>query len=111
MAIADGVETIAHLALHFLVPGLVAWGWYRETWRIAFLILSATILVDIDHLLATPIYDPGRCSIGFHPLHTWIPMLIYLAFCVVPPLRLVGIGLVIHMLLDALDCGFTQGVF
>ncbi|GAB4344779.1 MAG: hypothetical protein Kow006_01170 [Gammaproteobacteria bacterium] len=82
----------------------MALGWYRSARLYSFLVLSATILVDLDHLLATPIYDPGRCSIGFHPLHTWFPMLVYLALCVVPKLHLVGVGLVIHMLLDALDC-------
>ena len=53
MAIADGVETIAHLALHFLVPGLVAWGWYRETWRIAFLIKGSVSLEAKRTVLAS----------------------------------------------------------
>ena len=34
------------------------------------MILIATMVVDLDHLLATPVYDAARCSIGFHPLHT-----------------------------------------
>ena len=36
--------------------------------------MIATMLVDIDHLLATPIYDPLRCSIGYHPLHQLLPI-------------------------------------
>jgi hypothetical protein len=66
--------------------------------------MIATMLVDIDHLLATPIYDPARCSIDFHPLHQLKFMVVYLALCLFPATRLVGIGLVIHMLLDWLDC-------
>ena len=60
---------LLHLPLHFLLPGLVAWLGFRPRWRRAWLIMVATMLVDLDHLLADPIYDPGRCSIGFHPLH------------------------------------------
>ena len=33
--------------------------------------MMATMLVDLDHLFADPIYDPDRCSIGFHPLHQY----------------------------------------
>lgn len=73
--------------------------------------MAATIAVDVDHLLATPIYDPVRCSIGFHPLHTGLPMLLYVAICFVPKLRLIGLGLVAHMGLDSLDCYLTSGVW
>ncbi len=62
------------------------------------------MLIDVDHLLANPIYDPGRCSIGFHPLHTWLPMIIYVALAAYPKTRLIGLGLSIHIALDALDC-------
>ena len=40
---------------------------------------SAANLMDIDHLLANPIYDPLRCSINFHPLHSWFMFPIYVA--------------------------------
>lgn len=79
------------------------------------------MLVDIDHLLADPIYDPNRCSIGFHPLHTTPAILVYAALFLVPlmvgresgrkglrpaawVLHLVGLGLLIHMALDGIDC-------
>lgn len=73
--------------------------------------MVSTMLVDIDHLLANPIYDPNRCSIGFHPLHDFIPILFYCGFCFIKPLRYIGIGLVIHMALDSIDCMFTNGVW
>jgi len=63
-----------------------------------------TMLVDVDHLLASPIYDPGRCSIGFHPLHTILPIIIYAGLCLLPKTRWLGIGLMIHMSLDGIDC-------
>jgi len=93
-----------HILLHFLVPLAVALIFFKSTWKISFLIMSATILVDIDHLLAEPIYDPLRCSIGFHPLHTTIPIIIYVALALTKKFRLIGLGLVIHMILDAIDC-------
>jgi hypothetical protein len=95
---------VLHLVLHVAVPGAVALLFFRSQWRRAWLIMVATMLVDLDHLLADPIYDPGRCSIGFHPLHTLPAILIYVGLTVPRKTRLVGLGLVIHMALDALDC-------
>ena len=66
--------------------------------------MSATMLVDLDHLLANPIYDPNRCSIGFHPLHTTFPVIVYVLLTLFSKTRLVGLGLVIHMALDYIDC-------
>jgi hypothetical protein len=66
--------------------------------------MTATMLVDLDHLLAAPVYDPDRCGIGFHPLHSYAAILLYAVLGVFPRTRLVGLGLVIHMALDAMDC-------
>jgi hypothetical protein len=62
------------------------------------------MLVDLDHLLATPVYDPTRCSIGFHPLHGFIPTGFYGLMLLHKKTMLVGLGLMIHMSLDLLDC-------
>jgi hypothetical protein len=32
----------------------------------AYLILIATMLIDLDHLLVEPIFETNRCSINFH---------------------------------------------
>ena len=77
---------------------------FRKYWLKAWLIMLATMLVDLDHLLASPIYDPARCSIGFHPLHQWPAISIYALMSFIRPLRLIAIGLLIHMLLDGVDC-------
>ena len=100
-----------HLLLHFLVPALVAGVFFRRDWKISYLIMIATMLVDLDHLLANPIYDPQRCSIGFHPLHTFWAIAIYLVLCYPKKTRYIGIGLMIHMVLDSIDCQFTNGVW
>ena len=93
-----------HIALHFLVPAVFAFLFYRRTFIKVWLILIATMMVDVDHLLADPIYDPERCSIGFHPLHSYWAIGIYAFMVFWPKTRLVAIGLLIHMALDYLDC-------
>jgi hypothetical protein len=93
-----------HLLLHVLVPGAVAWLAFRGQWRTAWLVMVGTMLIDLDHLLAEPIYDPGRCSIGFHPLHTGPAIGAYALLALWPRARLVGVGLLIHVALDAIDC-------
>lgn len=100
-----------HLALHFIVPAAVVAVFFRNKWLMAYVVLVSTMIVDIDHLWADPIYDPGRCSVGFHFLHGLIPILGYVIMCFIPMLRLIGIGLVIHMLLDSIDCQMTNGVW
>lgn len=66
--------------------------------------MLATLIVDLDHLIAIPIFDPNRCSIGFHPLHSFYAIFIYGLFIFFPKTRIVGIGLVLHMATDYVDC-------
>ncbi len=100
-----------HLARHVLLPLAVAVTFFRKRWRSAFLWMMAAMAIDLDHLLATPIYDPLRCSIGFHPLHKVPAMVLYLALLAIPRTRLLGIGLVIHIGLDAMDCRINTGAW
>ena len=100
-----------HIALHFIVPGIVAGWFFRRNWKLVYLILVSTMLVDMDHFLANPVYDMARCSIGFHPLHGFLPILLYVSFCFISKLRYIGIGLVLHMVLDSFDCQLTNGVW
>ncbi len=66
--------------------------------------MLAGIAIDVDHLLADPVFESGRCSIGFHPLHTIIPIALYVAALAHPKTRLVAVGLCIHIVLDGIDC-------
>jgi hypothetical protein len=98
------IRPILHIVLHFIVPILVARRFYKTRWQWAYVIMMATMIVDLDHLLAQPIYDPNRCGIGFHPLHSYPAIAAYALALAVPRLRLVAIGLLIHMGLDWSDC-------
>ncbi|MEO6227871.1 MAG: DUF6122 family protein [Thermomonas sp.] len=97
-------RSLLHLALHIAVPGMVAAIWYRDHWLRAWLWLLAGWLIDLDHLLADPIYAPARCSIGFHPLHALPAIFVYGFLGLWRRTRLLGLGLLIHIGLDALDC-------
>ena len=102
------IRAVIHLLLHVSVPAAVARTFFAQRFRLAWLVMMATMLVDLDHLLANPIYDPDRCSIGFHPLHQYPIMIVYVALAAWPKTRLIGVGLVIHMLLDGFDCLWMQ---
>ena len=98
-------QPVVHYGLHFLAPGLIAWVFFRGEWKRAWLIMLATMLVDLDHLLAWPdVFVPGRCSVGFHPLHSYPAIAAYAAAGLVPRLRIPAIGLLFHMLTDFQDC-------
>jgi len=98
------IRPAVHLLLHFLVPGFAAKLTFGKRWNNAWLIMALTIIVDLDHLLANPIFDPNRCSIGYHPLHTYPAILGYMVLTALPKTRLIGLGLLIHMALDGVDC-------
>jgi hypothetical protein len=98
------VRPIVHIALHLIVPALLARRLAPEHPVRAWLIMVATMAVDLDHLWADPIYDPDRCSLGFHFMHTWPMMPASILLAVWPLTRLVGVGLLIHMGLDGIDC-------
>lgn len=121
-AVASGnyLADMVHILLHFVVPAAIAAAIARDRWLRVWLILIATMVVDVDHLLANPVYDPERCSIGFHPLHSSPALAGYLLLFVSPAvarrigngrvstvvstLGLIGLGLVVHMVLDGADC-------
>ena len=70
--------------------------------------MVAAMVIDVDHLLADPIYDPNRCGIGFHPLHTQWAVLVYITMAVIPATRVIGFGLLIHIALDVIDCAWIR---
>ena len=80
----DVSRHIIHYSFHLLVPFVFARLFWKKNWWKAGLIMVSTMLIDLDHLLADPIFDPSRCSIGFHPLHTLWAGIIYCCLMAVP---------------------------
>lgn len=93
-----------HYGIHFLVPVAVGLIFYREYRLKAIIILLAGILIDADHLPASPVFDPQRCSIGFHALHTYWAIGAYCLLFFLPRTRIYGLAFLIHILADASDC-------
>ncbi|HEY3358048.1 MAG TPA: DUF6122 family protein [Polyangia bacterium] len=93
-----------HLVLHVVAPAALARVVAPRRWVCGWLVMLATMVVDLDHLLAHPVLDPQRCSLGFHPLHSPWAIVAYALLAALPRTRLVGLGLLLHMALDALDC-------
>ncbi|SHI30047.1 hypothetical protein SAMN05444280_1015 [Tangfeifania diversioriginum] len=99
------MQQFVHYFLHLVFPLLIAFVFFRKEWKKVYLILLATMLVDLDHLLATPIFEANRCSINFHILHTYYAMGVYgLLLFFRKPFNIIGIGLLFHMLTDLIDC-------
>jgi hypothetical protein len=95
---------LLHLILHVVIPGITARLVFQKIWQKAWLIMVLTMIVDLDHLLASPVYAPDRCGINFHPLHSFPAIGAYILLLFLPKLRIIAVGLLIHMGLDIVDC-------
>lgn len=93
-----------HYGIHFLVPIAIGIYFFKGYQLKAILILLAGILIDVDHLLAEPLFDPNRCSIPFHPLHSYWAITVYFLLLFPKKTRIIGIALLLHILADTVDC-------
>jgi hypothetical protein len=98
------LQPMVHYGIHILVPFFVAFFFFNSKWKQAFLVMMLTFIIDVDHLLANPIFDPTRCSINFHPLHSYYAIGVYVLLLIPKATRLFGLGLCIHILADYADC-------
>ena len=98
------MQQIVHYFLHLIFPLAVAYVIFRPEWKKAYIVFLLTMLVDLDHLLASPVFDPCRCSIGFHPLHSYLACVLYVVLLFPRRTRIIATGLVMHMATDYIDC-------
>lgn len=98
------IPQLIHYGIHFGLPLAIALLFFKSKWKMAYVIMISAMLIDLDHLLATPIFEVNRCSINFHPLHTYYAMIVYAILLFFSKTRILGIGLAIHLLADAIDC-------
>jgi hypothetical protein len=107
------LQLLIHYGGHWFAPFLIGAIIWRERWLIAGLVIAAANLIDLDHLLVDPIFDPNRCSIGFHLLHGWEAALAYVLMLGVPKwwVRALGLGALWHLAIDGMDCGMQIGAF
>lgn len=93
-----------HFGIHFIVPIVIGLLFFKDQKLKVILILLAAICIDLDHLLANPVFDPNRCSVGFHPLHSYWAVGVYFLLLVFKKIRVFGFALLLHILADILDC-------
>ena len=98
------LQTFVHYGIHFIVPLIVAFLCFKKQWKFALIVMLSTMLIDLDHLLATPVFDPNRCSINFHPLHSYYAIGVYILLTFIKKTRILGIGCLIHIVADTADC-------
>lgn len=102
------IQSAVHYGIHFGLPLLVALLFFKSNWKVAYLIMIAGMFIDLDHLLADPLFDPNRCSINFHPLHSYYAMVVYVLLAIFKKTRLIGLGLCIHIIADVADCAMMN---
>lgn len=95
---------LIHYGIHFLVPILIAIYFFKDNRLKIALILLTGIIIDIDHLWANPLFDPNRCSIGFHMLHSYWAIMAYSILPFFKTTRIIGLALIIHIFADTVDC-------
>ena len=98
------IQPLLHYGIHFGLPLIIALIFFKTHWKMAYLIMLLSLLIDVDHIWANPIFDTNRCSIGFHPLHSYWAIVLYFGLTLVKKTRLIGLGLIIHIIADATDC-------
>lgn len=99
------LREFVHYFLHIIFPAVIACMFFRKEWKKAYLMMLATMLVDVDHVFANPIFDPNRSSIGFHPLHSY-PMIVLYFLGVIflkGNYKIIAVGLFFHMITDFQD--------
>lgn len=102
------MQEFTHYFLHLGFPLFIAYFFYKKEWKKVYIILLATMLIDIDHVFADPIFQANRCSINFHPLHSYFAALLYIGLLFFrKPFSIIGIGLLLHLATDLIDCIFT----
>lgn len=97
-----------HYGFHFVLPGWISVKFYPINKLKTYFIFLSAMLIDLDHFLAHPLFDASRCSIGFHPLHSYIAFGLYCLLLLPKRTRILGIGLCLHLITDLIDCIFIH---
>jgi len=98
------LKFFVHYGLHFIFPILIAYLFYKKSWKKVAFLFILTMLIDLDHLIAIPIFDPNRCSINFHPFHSYIAIGIYFIGLFFKRTQIISLGLLMHIITDLIDC-------
>lgn len=97
---------VIHYFLHLVFPYFLAKKIDKNDYLKVYFALLSSMLIDLDHLFADPIFDPNRCSIDFHFLHQTQFFFIYLVGFLFAKnyIKIFFLGLMLHLITDKLDC-------
>jgi len=95
---------LIHYGFHFVIPLIISIVFFKKNWKTVYLVFLLSMLIDLDHLLANPIFDKNRCSINFHPLHSYTAIGFYILGIFFNKTRILSIALLLHILADYIDC-------
>lgn len=106
------IQSFVHYGLHFGIIYFFAFNFKHANFSVSkiYLILLATMLIDVDHLWATPIFQADRCSFGYHTFHSVYAFLVYIGIHLISKsswLKLISFGLIFHLITDEIDCLMT----
>ncbi|MGO2294411.1 DUF6122 family protein [Psychroflexus halocasei] len=107
------LQALIHYGMHFGVIYFFALKFKHADFSVfkIYLIFLSTMLIDIDHLWATPIFQANRCSFGYHTFHSLYAFLIYILIYFLTKsswLKLISFGLIFHLITDEVDCLMTM---
>ena len=94
-----------HYFLHLVFPIVIAKIFFKNNWKHAYFLMLATMVVDLDHVFANPVFDPNRSSVGFHPLHSYPMIAVYSLGTIFLKgnYKIIAVGLLFHMFTDFQD--------
>jgi hypothetical protein len=98
------LRTSIHYGIHFLLPLIIALIWYKPRFTKVYFIFLLGFIIDLDHLFATPMFSPDRCSINYHFMHSYYAIAVYFGLLFLKKTRLIAIGLICHIIADSADC-------
>jgi hypothetical protein len=101
---------VVHYGGHFLAPLALARLFDPKNIKKTSIILLSANLVDLDHLLSNPIFDPNRMSVGYHLLHSYPAIVLYFVLLFHTKTRCLGVGLLWHMVVDFTDYHIGQWI-
>lgn len=99
-------NTLLHYSNHFIIPFVVLWLFYNKKRAIRLYPYALiSMCIDLDHLWANPIFDPNRCSVGFHSFHQWwIIIPVWIILLRTQNMHVLGWALLWHLCTDWIDC-------
>lgn len=104
MELTFDLRFFIHYGLHIFLPWVIAFIFFKSKFKLAWTLMILTMIIDLDHLFAVPIFDSTRCSIGFHFLHSYYAIAFYFVSIYFKKTRIIGIGLILHIVVDIIDC-------